>query len=83
MAKDICISCGAETAYDFETHIDVRIGYVEGVGQLCSSCYNKANGMHDHLEHFLVSSHTVKSTPNDMELGAKVRKLYYESKDNS
>ncbi len=41
MAKDTCIMCGVETPYDFETHIDLRIGYIEGAGQLCSACYNK------------------------------------------
>jgi hypothetical protein len=37
MAKDYCIMCGVETPYDFETHIDLRIGYIEGAGQLCSA----------------------------------------------
>ena len=35
MAKDKCIMCGADTPYDFETHIDYRYGYVEGAGQCC------------------------------------------------
>ena len=39
MAKDTCIMCGEETPYEFETHIDLRHGYVEGAGQLCKDCY--------------------------------------------
>ena len=35
MAKDTCIICGIETAYDETTHIDMRTGYVEGAGQGC------------------------------------------------
>ena len=39
--KDICVICGKETPYLYSTHINYRIGYVEGLGQLCSECYNK------------------------------------------
>lgn len=39
MAKEKCVICGCQTQYDFDLHIDLRYGYVEGVGQLCSSCY--------------------------------------------
>jgi hypothetical protein len=80
MAKDTCIMCGAETPYEFETHIDYRYGYVEGAGQCCRDCYDgkKSELSNDHLQHFLVSAYTVKSTPNDAELGAKVRQAYWE-----
>jgi uncharacterized protein CbrC (UPF0167 family) len=37
--KDVCVSCGKETAYEISTHVDMRNGYVEGLGQLCPSCY--------------------------------------------
>ena len=77
--KDRCIRCAAETAYDETTHIDLRVGYIEGAGQLCINCYRLTSGELDHLSHFLVPVYTVRSTPNDMELGIKVRKLYYES----
>lgn len=76
--------CGAETPYDFETHIDMRVGYVEGAGQLCSKCYSATEtATNDHLQHFLVSVYTVKSTPNDAELGAKVRQAYWEIYGNN
>ncbi len=37
--KDKCVNCKCETLYDKETHIDFRLGYVEGAGQLCLDCY--------------------------------------------
>ena len=39
--KDLCISCEAETDYSHDTSIDYRVGYVEGAGQLCETCWNK------------------------------------------
>jgi hypothetical protein len=33
--KDICVMCGIETPYSIGTHIDYRIGYIEGAGQGC------------------------------------------------
>jgi hypothetical protein len=85
---DHCILCGVETAYKRSTHIDMRHGYIEGAGQLCSKCHNfdKSSIIKDeipldsHRQLFTVSEYTVLSTPNDMELGAKVRQLYWENK---
>jgi|TARA_B100001964_G_scaffold28827_1_gene29332 hypothetical protein len=37
--KDKCVRCKKETLYDKEEHIDHRIGYIEGAGQLCLDCY--------------------------------------------
>jgi hypothetical protein len=76
MAKDTCIICGVETPYDFETHIDMRLGYIEGAGQLCRSCFNGSKDVDD----IIVSPHMVENTPNDQELGGKVRELYWQSK---
>lgn len=76
--------CGAETAYDFETHIDMRIGYIEGAGQLCTKCYfgednvKQSSSVQPKVT-VLVDRDTILNTPNDMELGAKVRQLYYEN----
>ena len=39
--KDKCVNCKRETLYSKETHIDFRLGYVEGAGQLCLDCYEK------------------------------------------
>ena len=75
MAKDNCIVCGVETPYDFETHIDIRIGYIEGAGQLCSKCYSEG------IDHscLAISKHMIYNTPNDAELGGKIRQIYWES----
>jgi hypothetical protein len=74
---DYCILCGIETSYKRSTHIDMRIGYIEGAGQLCSNCYSRGT------EHgaIAVDYNTILGTPNDQELGAKVRKLYWENKN--
>jgi hypothetical protein len=32
---DKCVICGKESPYKVSTHIDMRNGYVEGVGQTC------------------------------------------------
>ena len=39
--KDKCVSCERDTLYDQHHHVDFRIGYVEGAGQLCLDCYDK------------------------------------------
>jgi hypothetical protein len=43
--KDKCINCKCETLYDKETHIDFRLGYVEGAGQLCLDCWDTIYGV--------------------------------------
>ena len=71
-----CIMCGKKTTVSKTTHIDFRDGYIEGAGQLCPNCYSRGT------EHgaIAVDYNTILSTPNDMELGAKVRQLYWENK---
>ena len=76
MTKDLCIMCGVETPYDFKTHIDMRLGYIEGVGQLCRSCFNGTKDVND----IIVPFHMIENIPNDQELGGKVRSIYWESK---
>lgn len=39
--KDKCVICGKETPYRKSDHIDARLHYVEGCGQLCRECYTK------------------------------------------
>jgi hypothetical protein len=36
---DCCVNCGDETQYKKSDHIDNRMGYIEGAGQLCSRCF--------------------------------------------
>ena len=70
-----CIMCGVETTVLKTTHIDFRYGYVEGAGQLCRDCYLKED-----RNLITVNSRTIIDTPNDSELGAKVRLMYWDSK---
>ena len=76
MTKDHCILCGVETPYDYNTHIDMRLGYIEGAGQLCSACWDRGNDR----SMLAVPEYIIRNTPNDMELGGKVRNLYWENK---
>tara|TARA_Y100000034_G_scaffold49999_1_gene61734 strand:- start:23 stop:328 length:306 start_codon:yes stop_codon:yes gene_type:complete len=39
--RDKCILCNIETEYDEFDHIDSRLFYEEGVGQLCPDCWNE------------------------------------------
>lgn len=71
MAKDKCIICGKETPYDFNVPIDYRFGYIEGAGQLCYECDKDENTVR-------VPKQMVKDTPNDMELGGKIRNMFYK-----
>ena len=32
---DKCVICGRQSPYTIDTHIDYRVGYVEGAGQGC------------------------------------------------
>lgn len=45
--KDLCVSCWQKTQYSVDTHIDARIGYVEGSGQLCGKCNERIYGKKD------------------------------------
>ena len=74
MPKDTCILCGIETQYEMDVNIDYRTGYIEGAGQLCSECWDKATNRTS----LLIPISTIKNTPNDSELGKKVRQLYWE-----
>jgi hypothetical protein len=69
--KDKCVICSKETHYDESVHIDYRTGYVEGVGQLCYSCFTGKDNITIH-------PHTVMSLSNDSELGAFIRKLLWD-----
>jgi len=72
---ETCVMCGEETTTLKTTHVDFRYGYVEGAGQLCRQCYIGEN-----RNLITVEGRTILDTPNDAELGAKVRELYWESK---
>ena len=50
---------------------------VEGLGQLCPSCYTHGTNRNN----ILVPEAVIINTPNNDELGSKVRQLYYETKE--
>lgn len=68
-----CIICGGETPYTVDTHIDFRYGYIKGMGQLCRLCYDNP----EEKTHFFIPKRIISDTPNDQELGKKVRLFYY------
>jgi hypothetical protein len=88
MPNEICIQCGKETNVDINTHIDMRYGYVEGAGQCCVECYNRTNNIQDdyitkimkqRTTLITISAEDILNTPNDQELGAKLRQKYWET----
>jgi hypothetical protein len=65
----------------------MRYGYVEGAGQCCVECYNRTNNIQDdyitkimkqRTTLITISAEDILNTPNDQELGAKVRQKYWE-----
>jgi hypothetical protein len=78
MPKEKCVVCGAETTYEFETHIDFRTGYIEGVGQHCVKCFNKGSKR----EMITIPKSFINDFSNDMELGREVRGFYYKNHDD-
>ena len=58
--KDKCVNCKRETLYDKETHVDFRLGYVEGAGQLCLDCWEVIYGIENNKkEHEYVTEKLV------------------------
>ena len=85
---ETCIICGKETDVLINTHIDYRYGYVEGAGQCCRQCYDRTNNQsNDYVTDVMkrrttlitISAEDIYNTPNDFELGAKVRELYWNT----
>jgi hypothetical protein len=83
-----CIMCGSLTDVKVSTHIDYRYGYVEGAGQCCKECYEKtpntkkeddyiSNVMKNRTTLITISAEDILNTPNDQQLGAKVRQAYW------
>jgi hypothetical protein len=87
MPNEICIICGKQTDINVNTHIDLRYGYVEGAGQCCKQCYDRTYGpyndyittvMRNRTTLITISAEDILGTSNDQELGAKVRRKYWE-----
>ena len=60
--KELCVTCNDETTYDRHDHIDYRIGYIEGAGQLCLNCFDKL---------YMRSSNGSKSNPTGIKKNKK------------
>jgi hypothetical protein len=73
---DNCVICGKQTEYKTNTHIDMRHGYVEGVGQLCSNCYSA--GSSSSRQMITIPKDLVERYPNNMQLGEALRRYYWE-----
>lgn len=70
---ETCVVCGKETNVAVTTDVEYRYGYIEGAGQLCYFCYA------DNIEEgVMVDKNTILNTPNDAELGAKVRMMHHQ-----
>ena len=70
-----CIMCGKKTTTLKTTHVDFRYGYVDGAGQMCRECYLSEN-----RNLITVEGRMILDTPNNAELGEKVRQIYWDSK---
>lgn len=77
MEKEKCVICGVETNYDVNTHIDFRLHYVEGAGQLCKKCYNNTDDFEED-SYLKLPKDLVLMYSNDQELGQKVREFFYK-----
>lgn len=49
--KDKCIMCHQDTRYTIATCIYVRQHYVEGMGQMCPSCFYATNNVSTTWDH--------------------------------
>jgi hypothetical protein len=74
MTKEKCVMCGNETPYDFETHIDMRVGYIEGLGQCCINCIEEK--IDDDV--ICLPKKLILDTPNNYVLGEKIRRLFFK-----
>ena len=75
---DDCVICGKKSPYKRSTNIDYRIGYVEGGGQGCFEPHMCSQERSRTL--LTISEELVYSTPNEQELGARVREIYWQNK---
>ena len=74
MSRETCITCKSETPYHISTDIEYRSHYVEGAGQLCKECWN--DYFEDDDKVLMISEKIIKDTPNNYELGEKIRSIY-------
>ena len=76
---DNCVICGKQTPYTTQTHIDFRIGYVEGSGQGCFTPIQCNKSNQNDRELITIPRSLIEQHPNNMLLGEAVRKYYWEN----
>ena len=74
MNRETCITCKNETPYHISTDIEYRSHYVEGAGQLCKDCWDEYFNNDDNV--LMIAEKIIKDTPNNYELGEKIRSIY-------
>ena len=91
MKAYICKYCGKDTSevdYDYLSNYDhlscaleqeLKQQYVKMEYGPGDNVIDRPISLDSHRHSFTVSEYTVLSTPNNQELGAKVRELYYEN----
>ena len=67
-----CQYCGKDT-------FTVDIDYLHGNDHLSCALEYEKSLMKNRTSLITISAETILNTPNDQELGVKVRKLYYEN----
>ncbi len=72
---ETCVMCSKKTTTLKTTHVDFRYGYVDGAGQLCRECY-----LSEDRNLITIHSRMILDTPNNAELGEKVRQIYWDNK---
>ena len=91
MKAYICQYCGKDTSgtdYDYLNGYDhlscaleaENLKYTKMEYGPGDAVVDRPISLDSHRQLFTVSEYTVLSTPNDQELGAKVRQLYWENK---
>ena len=76
---DNCVVCGKPSPYKTSTHIDYRIGYVEGAGQGCFKSNGCIESNQSEREMIMIPKNLVEKFPNNMQLGEAVRKYFWEN----
>jgi hypothetical protein len=76
---DNCVVCGKVTPYVSETHIDYRVGYIEGGGQACYQPDVCIQSNQNDRELITIPKYLIEKYPNNMQLGEAVRKYYWEN----
>jgi hypothetical protein len=75
---DNCVVCGKQSPYTSGTHIDYRVGYVEGGGQGCYEPEVCITSNANERELITIPKYLIEKYPNNLELGAAIRSYYWE-----